>query len=109
MVRRNHVYLDGVTNKQYALATVNLFNGRQFKVLEVERENRSLSMLILSSAATVNWNQLIDELLVNLVNSSGVREKELIKAVERRKVIVQKAKHSKKGYKHRAKLLINKK
>ncbi|WP_411739852.1 Tn7-like element transposition protein TnsE [Peribacillus sp. S4] len=98
-----------MTNKQYALATVNLFNGRQFKVLEVERENRSLSMLILSSAATVNWNQLIDELLVNLVNSSGVREKELIKAVERRKVIVQKAKHSKKGYKHRAKLLINKK
>ncbi|MGE7771915.1 DNA cytosine methyltransferase [Viridibacillus arvi] len=38
--------------------------------------------------------------------SSGTRE--LIKIVERKNVVVQKAKHSKKGYKHRAKLLFNK-
>lgn len=56
----------------------------------------------------LNWNQLIDNLLMNLVNSSGTWEKETIQSVERRNVIIQKAKHSKKGYKHRAKLLINK-
>ncbi|WRN61685.1 hypothetical protein UM822_04280 [Staphylococcus aureus] len=40
---------DGVTPRQYALATVSLFNGNEFKILEVERENCALSMLILSS------------------------------------------------------------
>lgn len=99
---------DGVTHRQYALATVSLFNGNEFKILEVERENCALSMLILSSTVSVDWNQMIDQLLMNLVNSSGTWERESIKSVERRNVIVQKAKHSKKGYKHRAELLINK-
>lgn len=86
---------DRVTHRQYALATVNLFNKKEFKILEVERENHALSMLILSSIVPVNWNQLIDSLLMNLVNSSGTWEKELIKSVERRNVVIQKAKHSK--------------
>lgn len=30
---------DGITPRRYALATVSLFNGKEFKVLEVEREN----------------------------------------------------------------------
>lgn len=99
---------DGITPRRYVLATVNLFNGNEFKILEVERENRALSMLILSSTVSINWNQLIDGLLLNLVNSSGTWEKESIQSLDRRNVMVQKAKHSKKGYKHRAKLLINK-
>ncbi|EKB5971588.1 hypothetical protein OPH27_000961 [Listeria monocytogenes] len=99
---------DGITPRRYALATVNLFSGNEFKILEVERENHALSMLILSSTVSVNWNQLIDGLLLNLVNSSGTWEKESIQSLNRRNVMVQKAKHSKKGYKHRAKLLINK-
>lgn len=99
---------DGVTSRQYALATVSLFNGNEFKILEVERETRALSMLILSSTVSVNWNQLIDALLLNLVNSSGTWVKESLESLERSNVIIQKAKHSKKGYKHRAKLLVNK-
>lgn len=106
---RKFSYLeDGVTPRQYALATVSLFNGNEFEILEVERENRALSMLILSSTVPGNWNQLIDSLLMNLINSSGTWEKEIIQNVERKNVIVQKAKHSKKEFKHRAKLLINK-
>ncbi|MEZ2719683.1 Tn7-like element transposition protein TnsE [Niallia circulans] len=99
---------DGITPRRYALATVSPFNGNEFKILEVERENRALSMLILSSTVSVNWNQLIDGLLLNLVNSSGTWEKQSIQSLDRRNVMVQKANHSKKEYKHRAKLLINK-
>ncbi|WP_218066635.1 Tn7-like element transposition protein TnsE [Aerococcus urinaeequi] len=99
---------DGITPRRYALATVNLFNGNEFKILEVERENRALSMLILSSTSSVNWNQLIDGLLLNLVNSSGTWEREVLESLGRRNIVVRKAKHSKKGYKHRARLLINK-
>lgn len=99
---------DGITPRRYALATVNLFNGNEFKILEVERENRALSMLILSSTVSTNWNQLIDSLLLNLVNSSGTWEREVLGNLERGGVIVKKAKHSKKDYQHRAKLLLKK-
>lgn len=53
-------------------------------------------------------NQLIDSLLLNLVNSSGTWERDVIENLEQRNVVAQKEKHSKKGYKHRARLLINK-
>lgn len=99
---------DGITPRRYALATVSLFNGKELKVLEVERENRALSILILSSTVSINWNQLIDSLLLNLVNSSGIWEREVLRNLERKNVVIQKAKHSKKGYKHRAGLLANK-
>lgn len=45
--KRKFSYLDdGVTNRQYALATLNLFDGRQYRTVKVERESRLLSMLI---------------------------------------------------------------
>ena len=48
--KRKFSYLDdGITNRKYIVASIELFNGRQYKVLEIEREIRSLSMLILSS------------------------------------------------------------
>lgn len=50
---------DGITPRRYALATVNLLNGNEFKILEVERENRALSMWLLSVTVSVNWNQLL--------------------------------------------------
>ncbi|GEK30508.1 hypothetical protein KZO01_08170 [Kurthia zopfii] len=99
---------DGITPRRYALATVNLFNGNEFKILEVERENRALSMLILFATVSINWNQLIDGLLLNLVNSSGSWERDVLGDLKRRNIVVRKAKHSKKGYKHRARLLFNK-
>lgn len=99
---------DGIIPRLYALATVNLFNGNEFKILEVERENRALSMLILSSTVSVNWNRVVDNLLMNLVNSSGTWERDVLENLEQRNVVAQKAKHSKKDYKHRTKLLFNK-
>jgi len=99
---------DGITPRRYALATVNLFNDNEFKILEVERENRALSMLILSSTVSINWDQLIDGLLLNLLNSSGTWERDVLGDLERRSIVVRKAKHSKKEYKHRARLLANK-
>nr|WP_257128279.1 Tn7-like element transposition protein TnsE [Bacillus wiedmannii] len=80
----------------------------QYRVLEIERETRSLSILILFSESIINWDKVIGELLLNLVNSSGVWERKLIREIGKRNVKVQKAKHSKKDYKHREKLLIDK-
>lgn len=53
--KRVFIYLeDGITPRRYALAIVSLFNGKELKVLEVERENRALSILILSSTVSIN-------------------------------------------------------
>lgn len=53
-------------------------------------------MLLLSVTVSVNWNQLIDGLLLNLVNSSGTWERDVLGGLERKNVVIQKAKHSKK-------------
>ncbi|MFC4354808.1 Tn7-like element transposition protein TnsE [Chryseomicrobium sp. FSL W7-1435] len=99
---------DGVTKRRYVIAKVHMTNGKQFNIIEVERENRSLSMLILSSPNTHNWNAIYHCLLVNLVNSNGAWTSQTLKIIENRGVIVMKAKHSSKGIRHRSNILLNK-
>lgn len=107
--KRKFSYLeDGITNRKYVLATIEFFNGIKYKVIEVERENRSLSMLLIYSVTDVNWDSIVDNVLLNLVNSSGTWSKELIGNIRSKGILVKKAKHSKKNFKHRAQLLINK-
>lgn len=107
--KRKFTYLDdGVTNRQYAVATINLFNDKQYRVVEVERESRSLSMLILSSDLAMDWDNVLEELLLNLVNDSGTWLKSSLEHIEKKDIIVKKAKHSKKNFEHRAKLLCEK-
>lgn len=87
------------------MAVINLFNDKQYRIVEVEREIRSLSMLILSSDLSIDWDNIIEELLLDLVNDSGAWLKASLERLERKGVVVRKAKHSKKNFKHRAKLL----
>ncbi|MGN4437704.1 Tn7-like element transposition protein TnsE [Bacillus cereus group sp. MYBK69-1] len=107
--KRKFSYLDdGITNRKYIVASIELFNGRQYKVLEIERESRSLSMLILSSQISVEWISVIQNILLGLVDKSGAWAKELIMEIEREGIVVNKAKHSRKSIIHKAKLLFEK-
>ncbi|HDR4532711.1 MULTISPECIES: Tn7-like element transposition protein TnsE [Bacillus] len=107
--KRKFSYLDdGITNRKYIVASIELFNGRQYKVLEIERESRSLSMLILSVTISVEWSSIIQDMLSGLVDKSGVWAKEMIMGIEREGIVVKKAKHSKKSVIHKAKLLFEK-
>ncbi|PFU57063.1 hypothetical protein COK85_22385 [Bacillus thuringiensis] len=107
--KRKFSYLDdGITNRKYIVASIELFNGRQYKVLEIEREDRSLSMLILSSTISVEWSSVIQSILSGLMAKSGVWAKELIMEIEREGIVVKRAKHSKKSIIHKAKLLFEK-
>jgi hypothetical protein len=46
--KRKFSYLDdGVTNREYALAIINQFGRRQYRIVDVEGENHSFSLLIL--------------------------------------------------------------
>lgn len=107
--KRKFSYLDdGITNRKYIVASIELFNGEHYKVLEIERESRSLSMLILFSINSVEWPSIIQVILLGLVNKNGVWAKGLIMEIDSGGIVVKKAKHSKKSIMHKAKLLFKK-
>ncbi|WP_231120729.1 Tn7-like element transposition protein TnsE [Bacillus safensis] len=83
-------------------------NGKQFNIVEIERENRSMSILIVSSSTIHNWNSIYKSLLVNLVNDNGSWTSNTLKIIENQGVIVMKAKHSSKDVQYRSKILLNK-
>nr|WP_238937995.1 Tn7-like element transposition protein TnsE [Anaerobacillus isosaccharinicus] len=99
---------DNVTKRRYVIAEIYLGNGKQFNIIEIERENRSLSMLILSSPVTREWRPIYDRLLINLVNDSGTWTSKSLKSIEGQGITLVKAKHSSKGVQHRAEVLLNK-
>ncbi len=99
---------DNVTKRRYVIAEIYMGNGKQFNIIEIERENRSLSMLILSSPITCDWRPIYDQLLINLVNDSGTWTSKSLRSIEGQGITVLKAKHSSKGVQHRAEVILNK-
>lgn len=99
---------DNITKRRYVIAQIYLGNGKQYNIIEIERENRSLSTLILSSLVTREWKAIYDRLLVNLVNDSGTWTSKSLKSLEGQGITLVKAKHSSKGVQHRAEVLLNK-
>jgi hypothetical protein len=106
---RKFIYLnDGVSRRKNVIAEVYLTSGKVFNIIEVERESRSLSTLILSSSLIENLQPIYKRLLVNLVNNSGTWTSKSMRSIEERGVTILKIKHSNKGINHRAQVLLNK-
>lgn len=66
------------------MATINLFNDKQYRVFEVARGSRSLSMLILSSDLSMDWDNVLEELPLNLVSDSCTWLKSSLEHIEKR-------------------------
>lgn len=90
------------------MGSVLLLNGHHYFIVEIEREHKSLAMLILQGQQEIHWDNVIEQLLENLVKDSGAWLKESLKEIEDKGVTIQKAKHSKKSYEHRASLIAKK-
>jgi hypothetical protein len=99
---------DGITKRRYVTAEVYMVNGKLFNILEVERENRSLSMLILSATFIHEWKPMYNRLLVNLVNNSGTWTSKSLRDSQNEGVNIIKAKHSKNSIHHKAEILLSK-
>lgn len=63
---------DGITKRRYIIAKILLNNRKEVSVIEVEREEKSLSTLILLSNNVVEWQNIYNILLSGVVNLSGV-------------------------------------
>jgi len=99
---------DGITKRRYVVAEIHMMNRNRFNIIEVERERRPLSTIILSSNLEQNWSSVYNYLLVGLVNVSGTWASGLLNSITHRGIHIIKLKHSRKGVNHRAKLLLSK-
>ncbi len=99
---------DGITKRKYALESVQLLNEHHYFIVEIECEYKSLAMLILQGPQDIQWDTIIEQLPEKLVKDSGAWLEESLKEIEEKEVTIQKAKHSKKSYQHRAKVLLTK-
>lgn len=92
---------DGITKRRYIIAKILLNNRKEVSVIEIEREEKSLSTLILLSNNVIEWKNIYNILLSGVVNLSGVWGAELIKYIEKIGVSVRKSKHLKKNNTYR--------
>lgn len=99
---------DGITKRRYVIAEVFLTLGQRYNIVEVEREDRSLSTLILFSSTVYEWKTIYDKLFFNLVNDSGTWVSKSLQNIELHGVLIKKAKHSSRGLYARAETLLNK-
>jgi hypothetical protein len=69
---RKFSYLnDGVTRRRCVIGKVVTLDGREHSLIEVEREGKSLSMLIIIGSEQVDWAWVYKNLLNGLVRASG--------------------------------------
>ncbi|QXE01943.1 Tn7-like element transposition protein TnsE [Terribacillus sp. DMT04] len=99
---------DGITKRSYVVAEVFMMNGGRFNIIEVEREHRSLSTLILSSPTKQDWSTIYNHVLMDLVNASGSWTGNSLRSIETKGISIVKARHSSKGIQHRARILLSK-
>lgn len=88
---------DGVTKRRYAIGKVTMVDGRECSLIEIEREDKALSMLLLKGNKLVKWKRIYCILLLGLVKESGKWDKESIKKIESYGISVFRIKHIKKN------------
>lgn len=100
---KRFVYLsDGMTERKYVIAEIRLFSEKDVSVIEIEREDKSISTLIFF---VNNWRDkrgFYQRILRSLIDSSGTWKKEIFDLNDTKLVTLR---HGKKNIKHRAKLL----
>ncbi|MEH7728373.1 Tn7-like element transposition protein TnsE [Bacillus safensis] len=73
---KRFVYLsDGVTERKYVIAEVKLLSEKVFNVIEVEREQKSISTFIHFAAKSENKLYKLNIILRGLVDNNGVWDK----------------------------------
>lgn len=105
---RRFAYLsDGITKRRCLIVTFFYFN-KEFKIIEVEREERALSTLILSSNnIKINWDYVINIILKGVVLESGKWSNNSFGIIRKMGVNIERYKHLKKSDYQKACDIIN--
>lgn len=84
---------DGETNRQYVVGKIIMKNGKEFSLIEVEREEKSLSMLLLHAIKPINWTSVYFKLTLGLVNKSGSWDSQGLKRLEMKGICSKRIRH----------------
>lgn len=99
---------DGVTRRKYAIGKITMVDDRVNCLIEVEREDKALSMLILKSNNLVNWIKVFNMIITGLVNESGKWSKKIIAIVQKQNIIIIRKKHTNKDIHQKEKQIYDK-
>ena len=102
-------YLDDeVSRRRCVIGKVTQKNGVISLIMEVEKQNKSLSTLILNSNKEQCWRRIYNVILKSFVDKSGKWSNEVFKKLERENIRIVRCKHVKKNIFNRAKYFLGK-
>ncbi|MBU3098079.1 MULTISPECIES: Tn7-like element transposition protein TnsE [Clostridium] len=99
---------DRITRRRYAIGKIIMVDGRENCLIEVEREDKALSMLLLKANKQISWKKIYSSVLISLVGDSGKWCNRVIEKIEDNGVVVQRIKHSKKDKYEKEKYMYDK-
>ncbi|WP_346961567.1 Tn7-like element transposition protein TnsE [Clostridium sp.] len=88
---------DGITGRRYIIGKITMGDGREYSLIEVEREDKSLSILILTGNKLVKWKTIYSILLLGLIEGSGKWSSEDIIKIQRLGIDIVRKKHTPKS------------
>ncbi|MBB6715374.1 Tn7-like element transposition protein TnsE [Clostridium gasigenes] len=99
---------NGLTKRKYAIGKVVMVDGRKLCLIEIEREERALSMIIVKVNISVNWGNICSIMLLGLVNESGKWSNDIIEKVEKQGGVIIRKKHIRKSIQESARQIYEK-
>lgn len=84
---------DGETKRRYGIGRIIMDNSEEYSLIEIEREERSLSRLLLYSMQNINWMRVYLRILLGLVNKSGTWDSQGLKRLEMNGVHCKRIRH----------------
>ena len=86
---------DEETRRKYAIGKVVMVDGGERSIIDIERDGRALSMLILKAQDKVNWKWIYSKLIYGVVNESGVWSNKDINEFNNIGIVVERRRHGK--------------
>lgn len=108
-VGRKFSYLsDRITRRQCIIAEIIKSNENKYSILEVEREKKALSTLLLTENQYINWNYTYKIVLEGLVSESGKWSNEVFQKLRDDGININRIKHTKRSNYENAKSINSK-
>lgn len=82
-----------VQRRKGIIAKIMNYNKKEYILLEVERENRKLSTLLLDNNSDIKWRKICEEILIGLVKESGSWKNEILDYLKGKGVHNKRLKH----------------
>lgn len=84
---------DGESKRRYVVGKIDM-NNTTYSLIEIERENRSLSMLLLYSRYNVDWSKIYLTVALGLVNKSGAWDLQIVNSLQKMDVYANRIRHA---------------